>query len=459
MRIHLRHVRKRRYLRGNDWIICALDDLTRRTTGVGNLSQVVLHLAGRIAVDDLAMCLEECLAKCAAVWGRPARDWLNLAPYWSMRSLRSTRSPVRLSVDDIGAAGRNEDAVKHLAEAVNRGLPEERARVAFHLVSGPANSSFLGMTFDHCLLDARGAEMFLGVFDQQYAGRGDRGSDGCTALSEPAHLDNWVRKFRSGKVVNRAIRALAGLDLATLPIPRRPSGLRYGFRVEWFNETESTQILETAYRKAGYLMVMPHLLAATLRALHPVFHRRGSAGNEYIAVVTLDAREPATQHETLFFNHVDFMFFRIEARHVLDYGTVVESIKVQMYSQVKAGQPQHLENASLLMRILPLSAIGMLLRRPLRVLLGSFSFADVGKTAYTQSTFMGREVVNVFHMPRVAAPPGIGVFFNRFQSRVNVTLAYVETMLEDGDADRVVVRLRESLTGECDRVVNHGDPV
>lgn len=456
MRISLYYSKKKRYLTGADWIVGSLNYATRRSTGIGNQSQIVLQLAGRLSVDNLRQRIQEFLAKFPAVHGRPARDCLNLAPYWRMKPTGKVGVKPILNIVHNENGGQVQDVLADLERGVNSPLPNERQYLAFHLVTTPENLSYLGMTFDHRLFDAHGAEMFLSLFQRHYENPDEEPNRHHVAPTEQAHLSDWKRKFDSGRETNRTVRAMSRLDLAALPVPRRLRGLPFRFKVLSFDEEQSKRIVETAYSQAGYLLVMPHLLAASIRALHPLFRRKCVSGKDYVVVVSLDTREPASREDKLFFNHVSFLFFRIEAKDAGDHKALVESIKAQMYSQVKSMQPGHFNEANMLMRILPLRVLGFFMRLPFRGMMGSFGFSHVGEADYKSKEFMGLEVLNLFHMPRVTVPPGIGVFFNQFGSRINMVLSYIEGLFEEADADGVFADLSENLTAGSDRTADHG---
>ena len=55
------------------------------------------------------------------------------------------------------------------------------------------------MAFDHRILDAKGAEAFLRLF-QDYS---ENTSLEQVFLTSQAHLDNWTQKFLAGKQTNR----------------------------------------------------------------------------------------------------------------------------------------------------------------------------------------------------------------------------------------------------------------
>ena len=75
----------------------------------------------------------------------------------------------------------------------------------------------------------------------------------------------------------------------------------------------------------------------------------------------------------------------------------------------------------------------------------SFAFSSVNKRGYPASRFMDADVANLFHMPLVPVPPGIGLFVNEFGSVMNVVLSYLDGMLSSEDVSRFDADLRRLL--------------
>jgi len=123
----------------------------------------------------------------------------------------------------------------------------------------------------------------------------------------------------------------------------------------------------------------------------------------------------------------------------------LQSIKQQIYDQIKADLPRDIEKASLLMRIAPLPVLGYLMRLPLKGQIASFCFSYIGEAAYASPVFMGKKIHNIFHMPRVPIPPGLGIFFNQFQGKLNVVISYLDGMLEKDEIDSIVHALQSRL--------------
>jgi hypothetical protein len=427
MKVSLPYSENRRYLTGIDWMIAALDDLSRRNTGGGNTFQIVFDLKGPFDEARFRQDVEAFVQQFPALGGRPSRDW-TLAPYWKI-PVSGSRVPCVLESSQVDEAALH----KTLEQSANKRFPNNRTHLAFRVFHVTETRHVLAVQFDHRLFDANGAEAFLELFHRWSAGEDCKARMAAVSLKEPAHLRDWMRKFEAGKQLVRMVRKFAEAKLCILPRPAPLVGRDIRFEIIRFDAGESRAIAERASREAGFLMFLPYTLAASLEALAPAFARRGAAGADFLVSVSVDLRTPETAAARLFFNHMSFLFFQVPASLVSDRKQVLSLLRTQMYEQVKSGFPKALHESSMLMRLAPVSLLSRLMLKPLRGEFASLGFTCVGKGGYPFDRFRDAELVNLIHMPLVPVPPGIGFFINQFGPRMNAVLSYVDGMLDDED--------------------------
>jgi hypothetical protein len=316
--------------------------------------------------------------------------------------------------------------------------------LAFHLVYGE-NAQCLAMTFDHRLFDARGAESFMNLFQEYLAAGSDPAIAEKVRLTQSFDLWPWKPKFLAGRAINRRMIALSREVMRALPITLsvEPKGFRY--RMVGFDQEETERIYATAYAEAGYLMIMPYLFARVFQALHGVFERRGVARGAYVVPVSTDLRQAKDIREELFFNQNSMFFFQVQPEVVSDLKQLIGVIKEQMYEQVQSRFPQNLMAASSLTRIVPLPVLRRIFHLPLQGKIASFCFSHVSKCSYTSHDLMGCRIVNVFHTPRMPVPPGIGIFFNSFNGRLNATISWLDGTFTEAEVEAIEGGLRCSL--------------
>jgi hypothetical protein len=192
-------------------------------------------------------------------------------------------------------------------------------------------------------------------------------------------------------------------------------------------------------------MEMPYLLSVVIQSVHELFTCRGVVSPGYLIPLSIDMRKGEDMKKELFFNHVSYIFFQIGRDSTTDLKEMTGIIKRQMYDQIQSGLPKDIQEACLLTRIAPLSVLGKLLRIPFEGRIASFCFSHVGKSAYLSDELMGGKIDNLFHMPRVPVPPGLGFFFNYFNGRLNLVISHLDGLLQEDEIFMLESGLKEKL--------------
>lgn len=442
MNFSLPYSKDKRYLTGIDWVINALDALTWDHAGHGNSSQSVLALEGCPDVDALRRSLRELLDEYRALTGDVRRDG-NLCPYWKDGNRFRFNGEPPLTIESIENASFKE-ILGIFAKRVNIPFYCPTDHIRLHLLRA-GDKSYLGLHFDHRLLDAFGAESLLYLLDRKAAGK-DANIRARVHLTEPAHLDHWPRRFMGGRSINRLQIRLTKSGLAFLPISGKHKPLKTDFRTNFFSAEETAGIEENAFRESGPFILLPTLLARTIRAFHPLFVQRGRISGNYIIPVPILLRDSKTPWEQLFFNHMSFLFFVVPAEAgERPPAEISAMLRDQLYEQMKDGLPEDICHASMLTRIAPLGLMKMFAKIPLEGRGGSFYFACLRQTGYPGDNFLGAPVENIFHTPHVPPPPGVGVFCGFFRNRLNLALSATEGIISDRELDELIERMRGSM--------------
>jgi hypothetical protein len=429
------------YLSGADWIINTLDHTMKSRTCAGNMSQVAVVTDTQLDEGPLRQRLGDFLREFPVLQGGVGRDF-NLAPYW--RIPETLTADPKLSVYVTEESPSLDKALLLIEKAVNRPFFSRNEHLAFHLIQRGKKDSIFSMVFDHRLFDARGAENFLGLFLQYTSGADFSTLLQGLQLTAPADLSGWMQKFYSGRNVNRKMIALSKPAFEILPLPEEKDR-GFKFHLISFDSEETAKILEAAYSQAGYLMEMPYMLSVVMQAVHRLFREKGTETDNYVVPVTVDMRTGEDITKELFMNHVSYLFFKVPAEETGDLKKIMRTVKGQMYEQVKAGLPKDLSAASALLRIAPLSFLAKVFRLPLGGKVGSFFFSYLGKGRSQFSVCMGTKIINLFHTPRVPVPPGLGLFINSFDGRLNLVISYLEGLLTEAEVLLLEKNIKERL--------------
>jgi len=429
--------KRKRYLSGSDWVINTLDHMMKAVTCSGNMSQIVLLFNSLLDEQDLRNRLNRFVKQFPVLQGNVARDF-KFTPYWKIPA--SMERYITLNVAYVEDVSSLKSLLPMLEKSANSSFRDNNEHIAFHLFSNSERSA-LALTFDHRIFDARGAESFLNLFQKSL---NENSPSGEITFTSSMALTQWMKKFMAGRNVNRRIIALSKSTPKSLPLQGgRDRGFKY--RLMTFTDQETYAISDRMYREAGYLMESPFFLSVITQTMHEVFKNKYTAGSSYLIPVTIDLRPGLDPLQEVFFNHVSYLYYQIPVQTAEDLKGLITSFKQQMYDQVKSGYPKDLAEASLLTRIAPLPLLGKLLHIPLKGKMATFAFSHLGKSSYQFTEFMGNDIENIFHMPRVPAPPGLGFFSNYYNNRLNLVISYLDGLLIDEEVSMLETGIRKRL--------------
>lgn len=425
---------KKRYLTGIDWFVQVFDYMNKKLTGNGHVFQIVIELDGHIDDKGFVENLEQFVSKFTILSGKTARA-LNLAPYWKV-SHRSSDISLSTRTSYVNSEA---EIFSCLESKANSFLKQENVHLSCHFIFYKS-TSFISLTLDHRVFDGLGGELFLNAF-QEFLNDKSHYQHSMN-FSMPAQLSRWREKFEAGRVVNRAFLKMTGMKPPrAIPIPYQKNN-KFRFKVITFSQKESKEIINKADKDAGYLLLMPYLLANTIMLMSKIFANHGSKQGALIVPVTIDMRQVEKKAQEMFFNHLSFLFFKIKPDEILSSSVLIGTIKQQLYDQVKESFPEKFSEMALLMRILPVSLLGKVMRLYMKKQMISFSFSYLGNSAYTHAGLSNKRIKNMFHMPQAPIPPGLGVFFHQFDGKLNATVSYLEGLLTDRDLDIITNTLK-----------------
>ena len=441
MNLSLPYFRTRRYLTGIDWIVGAMNHDARKSHGAGAISQAILDLGGRLEEGELRGAIDLVSTRFPLIQGKVARDWFNLAPYWKVPRASPAKLPLR--VIDL-APQADDQAQLLLTEHVNQPLANETEHLRFLLVRLGDTRSRLGMVFDHRLLDAHGAESVLRLIDLAWRGKLEEVAPK-VRVTEPAHLDQWSRRFESGKLLNRMFYKIRKEEVSALAMPKAGAQRPVRFVHASLTKAETDAFVERVAEEISMPIVLPSAAARAVLALRKVLPRMPLAGTQCLLFTTITLRQPQEEWESLFFNPFAFLIFTTPDLPAQGMPQMALDFRDQLFELMRQGVPAAMLEASALGRIFPLPIISRVAREIGKGRLCSLYFACIKETGFNQQSFLGLNVANLVHTPLAFCPPGLNLCMTTFDGRFNLVLAYVEGTLDETQATGIMREFKASL--------------
>jgi len=420
----------KRYLTGIDWLIHTFDHMNKQKIGRGNVFHVIFEVNSLLNVELFTRELNEFINKCDVFKGSVSRSF-NLAPYWKINKNKKIE-PVIISSSTIQESS---ELIVFFTKIFEKHDQSNDAYlycdVVFH-----NEESYVSFTFSHKVFDGIGAELFVDAFEKYMEDKNSYVFE--NKYFEPSHLNGWIEKFKSGKQVNqKLIRLSPGRNVRVLPLGEIRD--EYKFKIIQFDEEETSKIIERANKEAGYLLVMPFLLSKTVSVFNKLLNKKGIRNDNMVVPVTVNARKKGVFNK-IFFNHLSFMFFSFNSKEA---ESPIASIKNQLYEQTKSRFADKFCNNAMLMRIFPAPILSKLLGLYSKGKMATFSFSYLGEAVNSERKLFSKAVQNVYHMPCPSVPPGIGVIINNCNGKFNLTISYLNALLDEKDAEYLVNELNE----------------
>jgi hypothetical protein len=443
-------------LTGCDCFHLALDGMMQREGQGPNVALAVLELAGRLPDGALRLAVDRLAVAFPIVDARLHRRLPLGRPAW--RLPRHARPPAVERWREPGVGGTDqpgtERAVSDVETIVHDRLgagPPERSNLSFDEVFRADGTSALVITWRHVLLDAKGAELLVSAVDAL-------GRESCMGSFVQTAAESLAIDAESLRARLAGVRAV-GLRLDALREPAfrslgGPKAQRSAARcrVMTLSGAAARTCLERAEKHSGAFAQMAFFLATAVRAHGAVFRARRVDPGAYVVSIPVQTRRKGS-NGPIFQNHLSILLFGLP-HDTDDLGRLTRSIRVQLAEMMRQRLDQRWADGLRLARRTPSAILMRMMRRRFRGEIASFFHSFTDTFADNIATLLGTRVVNAYHVPSVAAPPGTGLFVGRHDQHVNVTLSWREHALDASEAEMMLDSVRSDLLGSRARTAD-----
>ena len=217
-----------------------------------------------------------------------------------------------------------------------------------------------------------------------------------------------------------------------------------GFRVIELDADQSAKAFAVQRKYGGDFFQMPFYAAVTARALRLVHRLRAMPpGYCHLEVpYQVGKRSPGA----VFQNQMATLLLPLLETDMATLDAAVAHVLGVYKATMKSGQPQATAALMALVMHMPVCLFIPFIRfQNLGEICGLFH-SHTGTFMPAGTNFAGAEVENVYNIPSVCTPPGLGIFFSDFQGRITITLAWREGSLSLDEQAAVAAQIVEDLT-------------
>jgi hypothetical protein len=406
---------------------------------VSNNTTLVVHCDGPLDPARLRRMLERFLDFCP--W--PAARLRRPFPWGKLHWAAGPRAALTPSPVHHRVASTHEDLRRLVEAELNAAIdPRRDPPVRFTVIDTGTDAAtargVLVTTWFHPLMDPRGGQNLLVHLAQLDAHNGQPP----WRETPPTFVASAARRplRERGRLARRSLEYMRTLA----PVPPVSPGSQLAspgpvrFRRESFVERDPAAGRGWATREISWR------LAVVGKAMAELWRRRGLPEVPFLLPISVDLR-PKGEPGPTFGNLLAFHFARFRPSETANVPALARALRHQMADAVRDGQIDANAVAMEFLQYRPLSTMLRALPWTSRGEIFSFNCADVTDFPSGLDRFLGRRVVNAYHVPCVLPRPGIGVFFNRCGGRNNVVVSWVEGAVTDDEAARIVDIVREGM--------------
>jgi hypothetical protein len=303
--------------------------------------------------------------------------------------------------------------------------PDLWQKARFSLIETRDGAATLVFSWSHLMCDGVGAELFLQEIERLASGSD---AEPMPQLPAPVPAPGTLKeRWQAAKPMVFYFRELVKRRFDCLG-PRRPTPGRTHFEVHALDHERSRRAAARCAALGCSLVSAPFHLACAMRAHQRVFAMRGLAPPCYVCTVPVQTRRKGARGP-IFQNHVTMFFGSLRAEELGSLEGATALLMEQHGQFVKDKLGDALNNLMHSMRILPSRLYMAFVSRQMRGPVASFFHSNTGEFAAGMSHFLGARILNAWHVPGIATPPGTGIFCNEKNDRLVVTLCWHENAL------------------------------
>lgn len=421
-------------LNGSDFFQVLLDKHHRQVGLQGNVSRFTLDLDGQPDAKALEQRINEDPYFRWLHQLRWKRRWLFQLPVWKkINKVARIRVGVYEYEEPSGLPSILwEQDIK----------PWKQAPYAIDLVYRSNGSSTLVFTWNHSLLDSRGAELLL-----RYLG-GNLEDDKQLIFLPPEEDELPVKEQleHTQKVKGFLFDGKETKTRLSLLLNHKKSRAANRYHLISFTEKETQQIDENCKKYLARFGKSPVYLATAIRSFNQLLKAKGKKGDSFWVPIPQDQRRKGAWGPVLA-NQVSFLFYRLFPEVLSDMKATVDEISKQMIDQIRNRIPQSYKIMMAFSRRMPMWLYSYIVKSPTKGAFASFFFSDTGNSLDGFDHFTGIPITDAVHYPPNAGYPGFTVVFMLFQNKLKVIVAHTDASADEAAVVRFEKALRADLLG------------
>ena len=311
--------------------------------------------------------------------------------------------------------------------------------LTFDIIYRQNGKTTLLFSWHHLLMDGHGAILLLSQIAGDLSGKPRYlyEHNGPALLGARSFWQAARAKFFVDRVSKKPLGGI--MDLS------RKIGITQKIRILQFTKEETTKMDDHALRLGAQFGRSPFYLTCAARAVFTLLKKRGTKIHDFWIPVPRNQRKAGVKGPVLG-NHLAFLFYRIDRRHLDSFAACVSSINAQTKDQIRSGMAKAYDLLIRFLRRTPLPLYYFWIKGPKGKSLASFLFTVAADHPEELSHFDGRPVVDAISVPSNIYPPGLTFAFMHFHGCLQLMVLYFDGLLYDEEVGSMENQLKHELT-------------
>jgi|GEM_PF-1250739 len=421
-----------------DFFLAGLEAFMRRSGQGTHWGVTVLRLGGRPDARALAQAWEEIHARHPMLGARLKRQWRGWRWVWE------TPGPIAAPPICWHPAQPlpPDEAVIHERLQGRSSAGELTTPLWMEVFPwGGEGAHVILLTWRHALLDGTGVNLLLEKLAAGTCGEGP------PAQPLPRR-ESMAQVYKRAKPLTDRLHAMTSAGCLSAWVKGMPIGGRPEHRLIELSAEESGRAVSRLRKLCGDFMQMPFYAAIAARALRLLHEQRGWKSPEIHLHLPIQIR--GRSRELIFGNHMGAMPLFLEAESLGSLEQAVEHVLEKYREAMKEGMPKASDALTTLASHLPLGAFIPVVRWTNMGQICSLFHSHTGSFLPGCTAFAGAKIHNIFTIPSVCTPPGLGIFISDYAGRITVTLAWRGEGVSPAEVAAMERRILTDLTGDAE---------
>lgn len=415
-----------------DFFLAGLEDFMMRTGQGAHRAVTVLKLRGRPDAEELKTSWQRLHASQPMMGARLRRLWRGWRLVWETAG--AVVAPPILWHPPQEAAP-SDEIIRERLRGQHDGT-ELKTPLSME-VFPCGEDHFILLTWRHALLDGTGVNLLL-----------ERLAEG--GGSTPPVLPHPKREpmralYQRARPLTRRLHAMTRAGSLSAWNTGMPLNGAPCFRLIQLTLEETQAAAQHMKELCGDFMQMPFYAAAAARVVRHLHQLRGWSSPEIHLQIPFQPR--GRSRDLIFGNHLGTLPLFLDASTMLTPKASTAHVMEQYRESMMLGRSQATEAMMTLAAHMPISCFVPTMRWTNQGQICSIFHSHTGTFLAGRSDFAGAEVRDIYTIPGVCAPPGLGLFFSECLGRLTATLSWREGGISSAEVDALCRELRSDLIG------------